>query len=91
MNQQEIERLADDILRPALAKFGYARSEIEFRRDEDGDPSIYVTAHFGTGSNVPGQDGLDVASALAIALRERGEDRWSYLRHQYDDEEVGAD
>ena len=92
MTDEDIRRLADEVLRRTLGPYGFTRSEVASGFDHDGDPSLFVVAHFNARHGVtPGRASVDAQSGLRDALAEQGEDRFPYIRHRYVDEEYPED
>ena len=87
MTQDEIRALADTILRPILGPAGFTSSDVQPRPDHSGEESLYVTVHFGPGSQGASGHTLLVASvALQEALATRGDSRFPYFRYDYPDQ-----
>jgi hypothetical protein len=92
MNNEQVATVADEILRPRLGPLGLDRIEVASGEDHDGDPALFVTAHFRQGSEVPNGEILSGAlGALHEALQKRGELRFPYLNHRFHNDEEFED
>jgi hypothetical protein len=84
MNNDQIATIAEMVLRPRLGPLGFERVEVSAGHDHDGDPALFIAAHYQEGSEVPKGDVLlDALGALHEALREAGENRLPYLDHRF--------
>jgi hypothetical protein len=84
MTLEELVTLAEAALRPRLGRLGLEHVEVSAREDHDGDPSLFVTAHYKPGSEIPKGDLLSEAlSDLNLTLRDAGETRFAYLDHRF--------
>lgn len=101
MTEEEIVDIAERVLRPRLSAHGLARVEASLGRDHDGDPAVFVVAHYGPGGDVPsGRELVEASGALAAALSDRGDTRQPYLDHRFfhedtsfediDEDEIGG-
>jgi hypothetical protein len=92
MTEEQIRRLAEDVLRPTLGPFGFDHAEVRFGEDHGGDPAIFVEAHFRKGSEpTPGRATVKASGDLFRAFFERGDHRFPYLEHRFEDDEVAAE
>lgn len=92
MTADEIRSIADDVLGPRLGRFGFDHAEVELKPDHDGEDAIYVNVHFKPGFGAaPARQGTDASNEVRNAIRAKGEPRWTYVWHQYADDEVGVD
>lgn len=92
MTDEQIRRLAEDVLRPTLGPFGFDHAEVRLAEDHDGDPSIFVEAHFRRGSQpTPGHATLTASGDLFRAFLKRGDVRFPYLEHHFEDDEIAAE
>ena len=94
MKEDDVRALADAVLKPILGSAGFTSSDVEARRDHDGEDSLFVIVHFSPDAAVAsGRTYLDAQVAMADALVERGEHRFSYLEYDYaqalEDSETG--
>lgn len=88
MTDDEVGLVADAVLRETLGSLGFKRVLVRSGFDHDGDPALFIRAHFEPGSRPTGGNTLGAAlSALHDALLERGEARFPYLSHYYPDDE----
>ena len=92
MTRDEIHRITNEVLRETLGAHGFAHADVRPAPDHDGDPALYVTAHFKPQAGVT--DGVASTRALS-SLRQRlldsGEERFPYIRYDYPDDEVLGD
>ncbi|GGK41675.1 hypothetical protein [Salinarimonas ramus] len=89
MTDEEIRRLVEPILRKHLGPFGFETAEVVSGRDHDGDPAIFVRAHYRPSDpKAAGKARIHASIAIADALSDRGEERYPYLRHLIPDAEV---
>jgi hypothetical protein len=98
MTEDQIARVADDVLRPLLGPLGLENVEVSARQDHDGEPALFISAHYREGSKVPkGTVLLKALGVLHEALRASGEERFPYLDHRFahdedfEQEELGDD
>ena len=92
MTDEEVRAVADRVLRQTLGSFGYTKVLVRSGYDHDGDPALFLRAHFKPGSGpVPGGPSNGALSALSDALYARGEHRFPYLTHYYPDDEFPED
>ena len=92
MTNEQIRRLAEDVIRPTLEPHGFDHAEIRLVDDQNGDPAIYVEAHFRKGSEpTPGHATLIASGDLFRAFHQRGDVRFPYLEHRFEDDEVAVD
>lgn len=88
MTDEEVRSIADGVLHETLGPFGYTKVLVRSGFDHDGDPALFLRAHFKPGSGpVPGKPSSTALSALSDALFAKGEARFPYLRHFYPDDE----
>lgn len=92
MTKDQIRTIAEEVLRPTLGPFGFDHAEIRLDDDHDGDPSIFVEAHFRKGSEpTPGHATLEASGDLFRAFFKRGDPRFPYLEHHFEDEDIAAE
>jgi hypothetical protein len=99
MSADQIAVLADRVLRSRLGSLGLDRVDVTEGEDHDGDPALFIAAHYREGSRAPDGDTLlDALGALWRAIRESGETRVFYLDHRFsvddgdqEEDEYGAD
>lgn len=92
MTIEEIRRIAEDVLKPTLGPHGLDHAEIRLEDNQDGEPSIFVVAHFRKGSApTPGRASLAASGDLARAFYDVGELRFPYLVHRFEDDEMAVD
>lgn len=92
LNEEQIKVVADEVLRQTLGSSGYDHAEVSVREDHSGEESIFVTAHFRTGSHVrSGAASLDARVGLIEAMQERGERRFPYIDLFFPDDEFPED
>ena len=88
MTDDEVRSIADKVLRERLGSLGFTRALVRSGHDHDGDPALFIRAHFEPGSGPIGGSPLgDALSALHDALLEKAETRFPYLSHYYPDDE----
>ena len=91
LTYDEIARVADDVLRANLGSLGFDRSEVSDDVDLDGEQAVRVTAHFKPGAGpADGKSALAALTSLRATLRQRGEERFPFLRYDYPDDDVPA-
>lgn len=82
----EIMALIEQTVREMMGPFGLKSVSVRAGEDHDGDPVIFVEAHYGL-SETPVD--LEVTSALATTLRSRlwehGEVRFPHIRHKFNE------
>ncbi len=92
MDDKQIAGLADRTLKPFLGPLGFDHVAVEPGRDHDDAPSLFVTAYYQPGSEVPQGDVLLKAlGALHKAFLDAGEERFPYLDHRFAGEEESED
>lgn len=92
MTGDEIHRIANEVLRETLGPHGFAHAEVRPAPDFDGEPSLYVTAHFKPQAGVTnGEASTRALSSLRKRLLDQGEERFPYIRYDYPDDEVLSD
>ena len=93
MTEQEIRQVANEVLRETLGPHGFESADVRPAPDFDGEPSLYVTAHFKPQAGVTsGEASTRALSVLRKRLLAEGEERFPYIRYDYpDDEELGDD
>jgi len=92
MTEEKLRKVADGVLSGVLGVHGFERFEISSGYDHDGDPSLFITAHFRAGHGpVPGKASVTALSRLRDAFMSLGEDRFPYIRHRYSDDEYAGD
>jgi hypothetical protein len=92
MTEDEIHRIANEVLRETLGPHGFQSADIRPAPDFDGEPSLHVTAHFKPQAGVTnGEASTRALSTLRRRLLERGEERFPYIRYDYPDDEVLGD
>jgi hypothetical protein len=84
MTLEQVVALAETALRQRLGRLGLEHIDVSAREDHDGDPSLFITAHYKPGSEVPKGELLSAAlSDLNRTLRDAGETRFAYLDHRF--------
>jgi hypothetical protein len=92
MTDQEIRQVANEVLRETLGPHGFESADVRPAPDFDGEPSLYVTAHFRPQAGVTsGEASTRALSVLRKRLLDRGEERFPYIRYDYPDDEVLGD
>lgn len=89
MTDEQIALLAERVLRPRLGPLGMERIAASSGYDHDGDPVVFVEAHYRIGSPVPeGSTMLAAVGALHQALLAEGEERLPFLDHRFGGEQA---
>lgn len=89
MTENEIRRVANEVLRETLGHHGFEQADVRPAPDHDGEPSLYVTAHFRPHSGVTdGATSTRALSTLRLRLLDLGEERFPYIRYDYPDDEI---
>lgn len=89
---ERLKSVAEEVLRRTLRPYGFDHAEIVFGEDQDGDPSIFVEAHFRKGSEpTPGHATLVASGDLFRAFYELGEPRFPYFKHVFEDDGIAAE
>lgn len=84
---EQITDIADQVLRSTLGGSGYDKVEVRTGLDHEGEPSLFLTAHFKPAAGVTNAKlALDARVALWTALRERNDERFPYIRFVYPDD-----
>ena len=84
MTDQEIKRIAEQVLTRDPSRAGFLGVDVQSDRDFDGDPVIRVTARY---ERMPQQARpLDGMHAIRTELLRLGEERIVFLTNKYDDE-----
>lgn len=80
-----IEKAIRRVLASRLKKFGFEDAEIAAGVDHDGDPVIFIDAHYRlTDEPVDPDATLATLMELRRKLIHDGEDRFPHLRHHFD-------
>lgn len=92
MTENEIRNVANEVLREALGPHGFEHADVHPAANHDGEPSLFVTAHFRPRAGVTdGAASTRALSSLRLRLLDLGEDRFPYIRYEYPDDEVLID
>ena len=89
MTENEIRQLANEVLHETLGPHGFVSADIKPAPDYDGEPSLYVTAHFKAEAGITsGEASMLALSSLRRRLLDLGEERFPYIRYDYPDDEI---
>ena len=84
MDESALNVLIQAILHKWLDRYGFQHADVRIGRDHDGDPSIFITAHYSKADeDVDGDDVLSAIGEVRDALHGRGEERFPYLMHAF--------
>lgn len=92
MTDAEVRSVADTVLSRLLGPYGFTKALVRSGQDHDGDPALFIRAHFKPGSEpFPGKVANTALAALSDALIAQGEMRFPYLTHYFLDGDVPED
>lgn len=91
MTDEEINRLVEPILRKWLSASGFRRSKTRSGEDHDGDPSLFITAHFERGRMPNSLALLRSAGEIRHRLRAAGDTRFPYVQPRIPDRREAAE
>jgi len=79
------------LLRERLNQYGFERADIRADRDHSGDPGLFIDVFYRL-SREPLQTAftLNLLTELRRLLMSKGEDRFPYLRHHFDERQQVA-
>jgi hypothetical protein len=78
----DLSDILEPILRKHLRPFGFDHADVSSGVDHDGEPALFVTAHYAPRAEAIDADAiLDAIGEMQQALLRRGDDRFPYLRH----------
>lgn len=89
LTHEQINHVADEVLRAKLGSYGFDHSDVADDVDFDGVDAVRITAHFRSGAELA--DGSLVIAAvttLRTSLRQQGEERFAFVRYDYPDDDV---
>ena len=86
-----VQTAIQQLLKERLDRYGFERAEIHAGRDHSGDPALFIDAfyHFST---QPIQTALilHLLAELRRLLLSKGEQRFLYVRHRFDEKQQVA-
>jgi hypothetical protein len=92
MTENELRDVANEVLRETLGAHGFEHADVQPAVDHDGEPSLFVTAHFRARAGITdGAASTRALSSLRLRLLDLGEDRFPYIRYDYPDDEILID
>lgn len=92
MTDTEINELLTPKLSELLGEYGFDRADVLSDLDHDGDPALFVIAHYRPRAReLDAERAIEAIGAMMALLRDRGDDRFPYLRHAYPDDEFAID
>ena len=80
--RSQVETIVDDVLREHLGGHGFAKADIGYEEDFDGEEIIRVTAHLDT----PFEDVrvmMEAADAIRVRLLDEDDTRYVFLSQNY--------
>ncbi|MBB6306916.1 hypothetical protein [Xanthobacter tagetidis] len=80
LGDAELKQLIGPILRKQLARSGFESFDLETGEDHDGDPALFIIAHFGASREIDASAVIESTSRIRERLREKGDPRLPYLR-----------
>jgi hypothetical protein len=85
---ERAKKAIDKVLRAHLRRFGYEHARMEPGFDHDGDPAIFIDAHYRL-SDEPIDAHITLLTLVALRreLVGLGEDRFPHLRHHFDEKQ----
>ena len=82
MTEQNLSKVVEPILQKWLRPYGFDRADVSSGLDHDGEPALFITAHYGAREEEVDPDAvLNAISEIQKALQQRGDERFPYLRH----------
>ena len=89
LTYDQINHVADEVFRAKLGSHGFDHSDVADDIDLDGIEAVRITAHFRPGAEPAGGALVFAAvTTLRATLRQRGEERFAFLRYDYPDDDV---
>ena len=80
----DVRRIVESVLNDKLGRFGFARAEVEERRDEDDQRILFIRSVFGpVWSRFTGEESVLAIHQARLALLEKGEDRFPLIVHAF--------
>lgn len=89
LTHEQINHLADEVLRAKLGSYGFDHADVVEDVDLDGAEAVQITAHFLPGAEpADGSSMLAAVTRLRATLRKQGEERFAFMRYDYPDDDV---
>lgn len=82
LNKSQVETIVADVLREQLGGYGFAKADIGYEEDFDGEEIIRLTAHLDT----PVEDVrvmMESADAIRVRLLDADDTRYVFLSQNY--------
>lgn len=91
MTDQQVQELADRVLRPILHESGFESVDASPKLTDDGDPSLLITVHFKAGEGADTRAAIAARLALWRELQAIGDPRFPHFRYDFRGEDVPSE